>query len=63
MNFNGKLSDVREMDFNVALDVVYEAALACSAPTARLYRNATLDPQTGRFNSALEAQLALLILD
>ncbi len=61
MTFTGKLLDSHELG-RKASGFLSRMARAYTASTERLYRNAVKNPRTGRFDPALERQVALMIL-
>ena len=61
-DFKGMFLNSPESGPNIPSSIVSRIAYACTASTECLYRNAVTDPRTGRFDPALERQVALMIL-
>jgi len=61
MTFTGKLLDPHDLGRKLS-GFLSRMARAYTASTERFYRNAIKNPRTGRFDPALERQIALMIL-
>ena len=61
MTFTSKLPNSHELG-RKASGFLSRMAGAYTASTERLYLNAVKNPRTGRFDAALERQVALMIL-